>query len=134
MYDEYHIRQKAKQDSNLDPGHWIGILLAIVLMCLCIAKCQAQSVQKARIDTIMCHNECIDKFVSTKTAKGTIKYFAVYNDKRQDVSELIPVPSSVMTYIIVCKENGIEPSLAIRLRNGIITSLMRYKPKYVRRR
>lgn len=132
MYDEYHIRERAKRDSNLDPGHWLGLLMIIVVLCLCAAKCNAQT--KARIDTMVCHNECIDKFVTTKTEKGTTKYFAVYNDKRQEVSELIPVPASVMTYITVCKQNGIEPSLAIRLRNGIITSLMRYKPKYVKRK
>lgn len=131
MHDEYQIRNKAKQDSNLDPGHWLGFIMLLVIFLLICAHACAQS--KAKVDTMYCNVACIEKFVSTQTENGKTKFFAVYNDKRQNVSDLIPVPLSVMTYINVCRQNGITPSLAIRLRNGIVTGLMRYKPKYVRR-
>lgn len=129
--DEYQIRKKAKYDSNMDPGHWLG-LIAIIIICLLLAtqRCKAQT---AKIDTMRCYPECIEKIVTTTTDAGKIKYFAVYNDKKQNVSDLIPIPQSVMTYIKVCRQNGIVPSLAIRLRNGSITSIMRYKPRYVRK-
>lgn len=132
MCDEYQIREKAKNDSNLDPGHWLGLIIIIAILCLLSARACAQT-PKARVDTMYCNIACIEKFVSTQTENGKTKFFAVYNDKRQNVSDLIPVPLSVMTYINVCRQNGITPSLAIRLRNGIITGLMRYKLKYVRR-
>ena len=132
MHDEYQIRKKAKQDSNLDPGHWLGLFALIIILLLVGTRGCAQT--KAKIDTMYCNPACIEKYVTTTTEAGKLKVFAVYNDKRQDVSDLIPVPQSVYTYIKVCKQNGITPSLAIRLRNGIITGLMRYKPKYVRRK
>ena len=133
MYDEYHIRKKAKQDSNLDPGHWLGLIALLVILFLICTRACAQNA-KARIDTMYCNPTCIEKYITTTTESGKIKIFAVYNSKQQDVSDIIPVPQSVYTYIKVCKQNGITPSLAIRLRNGIITGLMRYKPKYVKRK
>lgn len=132
MYDEYQIRGKAKKDSNLDPGHWLGFLMLIIMLLFIANQCHGQS-KAVSIDTIACHNECIDKFVYTTTEKGTVKYFAVYNCKKQQISDLIPVSKTVMIYINTCKENGIVPSLAIRLKNGIITNIIRYKPKYVRK-
>ena len=133
MYDEYHIRKKAKQDSNLDPGRWLGfIALLVILLLICTRACAQNA--KARIDTMYCNPACIEKYITTTTESGKIKIFAVYSSKQQDVSDIIPVPQSVYTYIKVCKQNGITPSLAIRLRNGIITGLMRYKPKYVKRK
>ena len=132
MHDEYQIRNKAKQDSNLDPGHWLGLFALIIILLLVGTRGCAQT--KAEIDTMYCNPACIEKYVTTTTEAGKLKVFAVYNDKRQDVSDLIPVPQSVYTYIKVCKQNGITPSLAIRLRNGIITGLMRYKPKYIKQK
>lgn len=129
MYDEYQIRKKAKQDSNLDPGHWLGFAIIIIFFLVCAKGC-AQT--KAKVDTMYCNPVCIEKYVTATTETGKVKVFAVYNSKQQDVSDLIPVPQSVYTYIKVCKQNGITPSLGIRLRNGVITGIIRYKPKYMR--
>lgn len=121
-------------NNKIDPGFWIGLLLVLILMS-CTMKCQAQTRQQtAQIDTMMCHYSCITKVVQTTTSKGTAKYYAIYDCKHTGVSDMIPISPSVMEYINLCKTNGIEPSLAIRLRNGIITSIIKYKPKYIRKR
>ena len=109
--------------------------ILMYLMLLFIATdCTAQTKSTAVIDTMVCHNECIDKFVSTQTAQGKERIYAVYNDTKNDISELIPVTQSMMAYIKTCEQNKIKPNLAIRLRNGVITGLIRYKHKYVRRK
>lgn len=37
----------------------------------------------------------------------------------------------VVDYISTCKQFSLEPTLGIRLRNGVITSIVRYKIKFV---
>lgn len=104
------------------------ILFALILG---ILSCNAQQKQYA-LDTMMLKPECIEKIVQSTTVKGTVKYFVVYKDKQQKIEELIPISQSVLTYVQTCKQYGIVPSLAIRLRNGIITNVIRYKPQYHR--
>lgn len=106
------------------------LLLALLLMTLGAIKACAQT---AQIDTMLCKVECIKKFVQTTTEKGKTKVFAVYEDRQNDISDLIPVSQTVYTYIVNCRANSIEPHLGIRLRNGQITSIIRYRPKYIRR-
>ena len=118
--------------NSLDPGHYIGLFIIVALFTFGTVKACAQT-QKAQYDTILCKNECIDKYVEEKTKTGKIKFYAIYNDTKNDISELIPVTQSVMSYIRLCGENNIKPSLGIKLKNGQIQSLIRYKPKYVRR-
>ena len=118
--------------NSLDPGHYIGLFIIVALFTFGTVKACAQT-QKAQYDTILCKNECIDKYVEEKTKTGKTKFYAIYNDTKNDISELIPVTQSVMSYIRLCGENNIKPSLGIKLKNGQIQSLIRYKPKYVRR-
>lgn len=110
----------------LDPGFWIGLILLGILFAMPVCC-------KAQCDTIKCHNECIQKIIPQKTKSGKIKLYAVYTDSTYDISDLIPVSESVLTYIDMCKKNGIKPSLGIRFRNGQITSIVRYKNKYKRK-
>lgn len=94
------------------------------------SKCHAQ--QKAAIDTMACKVECIKQIVQKPSANGkTVKYLAVYVDKSAGFSEIIPISKSVVDYISTCKQFSIEPTLGIRLRNGVITSIVRYKIKFV---
>ena len=101
----------------------------LILFCFFALTASAQK-QTAQIDTIACHNECINKFTTTTTAKGTVKVYAVYNCKHNGVSDLIPVSKTVWEYITLCRQNGVKPSLGIRLRNGQISSIIKYKQKY----
>lgn len=115
---------------------WVKITLIIALIVmfigLFVTKCNAQSyVQKpkAQYDTVYCDAKCIVKYTSTiSQTTGKPKYFAVYKDVANKINELIPVSQTVYTYIETCKANGIEPSLGIKLRNGQISSLIRFKP------
>ena len=94
------------------------------------SKCQAQ--QKAEIDTMVCKVECIKQIVQKPSVNGkTVKYMAVYVDKSAGFSEIIPISKSVVDYIDTCKQFSLEPTLGIRLRNGVITSIVRYKIKFV---
>ena len=107
-----------EKPENQSPGPLIAIVIIIMLLLL-TSKCQAQ--QKAAIDTMVC-TECYGK---------TVKYLAVYVDKSAGFSEIIPISKSVVDYINTCKQFSIEPTLGIRLRNGVITSIVRYKIKFV---
>ena len=116
-----------------EPDHGPSTLIAlvvIILLLLLTSKCHAQ--QKAAIDTMICKVECIKQIVQQPSSNGkTVKYMAVYVDKSAGFSEIIPVSKSVVGYINVCKQFSVEPTLGIRLRNGVITSIVRYKIKFV---
>ena len=116
-----------------EPDHSSGPLIAIVViitLLLMTSKCHAQ--QKAVIDTMTCKVECIKQIVQKPSSNGkTVKYMAVYVDKSAGFSEIIPISKSVVDYISTCKQFSIEPTLGIRLRNGVITSIVRYKIKFV---
>ena len=115
------------------PDHGPSTLIAlvvIILLLLLTSKCHAQ--QKAAIDTMVCKVECIKQIVQQPSSNGkTVKYMAVYIDKKVGFSEIIPISKSVVDYINVCKQFSVEPTLGIRLRNGVITSIVRYKIKFV---
>jgi archaellin len=109
---------------------WVIAVVIITMLLFVTAKCQAQ--QKAAIDTMVCKVECIKQIVQKPSANGkTVKYMAVYVDKSAGFSEIIPISKSVVDYINTCKQFSIKPTLGIRLRNGVITSIVRYKIKFV---
>lgn len=111
------------------PSSLIALVVIIILLLL-TSKCHAQ--QKAAIDTMICKVECIKQIVQKPSANGkTVKYMAVYVDKSAGFSEIIPISKSVVDYIDTCKQFSLEPTLGIRLRNGVITSIVRYKIKFV---
>lgn len=114
---------------KLDPGFWIGVILLILFIVISVNKCNAQ--QYHRYDTIPCQIECIKKFVTSNNTK-TEKIYAIYTTK--DISDLIPVNKTVFQYICECRRNGIEPSLGIRLKDGQLLSIIRYKKKYIIKR
>lgn len=115
------------------PDHGPDLLIAIVVIAMLLlltSKCHAQ--QKAEIDTMVCKVECIKQIVQQPSSNGkTVKYLAVYVDKSAGFSEVIPISKSVVDYINVCKQFSIAPNIGIRLRNDVITSIVRYKIKFV---
>ena len=83
---------------------------------------------------MVCKVECIKQIVQQPSDNGkAVKYLAAYIDKSAEFSEVIPISKSVVDYINTCKQFSIEPTLGIRLRNGVITSIIRYKIKFVRK-
>lgn len=122
------IKLYEKPDKH-NPGPLVALVVIIILLLL-TSKCHAQ--QKAAIDTMVCKVECIKQIVQKPSDNGkTVKYLAVYVDKSAGFSEIIPISKSVVDYISTCKQFSIEPTLGIRLRNGVITSIVRYKIKFV---
>ena len=120
---------KLYEKPDHSPGPLIALVVIIILLLL-TSKCHAQ--QKAAIDTMVCKVECIKQIVQQPSSNGkTVKYMAVYIDKKIGFSEIIPISKSVVDYINVCKKFSVEPTLGIRLRNGVITSIVRYKIKFV---
>lgn len=120
-----------EKPENHSPGPLIAIVVIIILL-LMTSKCHAQ--QKAVIDTMVCKVECIKQIVQKPSSNGkTVKHMAVYIDKSAGFSEVIPISKSVVDYINTCKQFSIEPTLGIRLRNGVITSIVRCKVKFVRK-
>lgn len=122
------VKLYEKPDKH-SPDPLIAIIVIMILLFM-TSKCQAQ--QKAVIDTMVCNVECIKQIVQKPSANGkTVKYMAVYVDKSAGFSEIIPISKSVVDYIDTCKQFSLEPTLGIRLRNGVITSIVRYKIKFV---
>ena len=121
------VKLYEKPDHSPDP--LIAIIVIMILLFM-TSKCRAQ--QKAAIDTMTCKVECIKQIVQKPSANGkTVKYMAVHVDKSAGFSEIIPISKSVVDYISTCKQFSLEPTLGIRLRNGVITSIVRYKIKFV---
>lgn len=122
------VKLYEKPDKN-NPGPLVALVI-VVLLLLLTSKCHAQ--QKAAIDTMVCKVECIKQIVQQPSSNGkTVKYMAVYVDKSAGFSEVIPISKSVVDYINTCKQFSIAPNIGIRLRNGVITSIVRYKIKFV---
>lgn len=111
-----------------EPQYILGLIVLAILIFISI-KCHGQRTT-AVVDTIPCKIECIHKFITEPTKSGGERIYAVYNDIRNDVSDLIPVSQSVYKYIKLCELNAIKPKLGIRLRNGQITSIVKYKQHY----
>lgn len=120
---------KLYEKPDHSPGPLIALVVIIILLLL-TSKCHAQ--QKAAIDTMVCKVECIKQIIQQPSSNGkTVKYMAVYVDRSAGFLEIIPISKSVVNYINVCKRFSVEPTLGIRLRNGVITSIVRYKIKFV---
>lgn len=112
---------------------WIIAIIVIIMLIIATAKCHAQSKATAQVDTMVCKTECIKKIIQKTSQKGTVRYYAVYNDPSIKFSEIIPISKTVMDYIEMCNQNSVKPTLGIKLRNGVVSTIIRYKIKFVRK-
>ena len=117
------------------PGHngseWVIAIVMVVMMLFCTAKCHAAD--QVKVDTMVCKTECIQKIIQKTSSKGTVRYYAVYNDPSIKFAEIIPISKTVMDYIEMCNQNSIRPTLGIKLRNGVVSTIIRYKVRFVRK-
>lgn len=97
----------------------IIILFAIHIF---VTICHAQ-----QIDTIKCDYKYVELY-NIKTPQGKIKYYVVY--RHPEIQEIIQTSQTVVEYIKLCEQKGIQPSLGLRLKNGRITSVIRLPKKY----
>ena len=111
-------------ENNNGDNVWAIVFILILLRLACTIKCSAQ---KAKVDTIYCNPTCVIRYVQIEGSTGKMRTYAVYKDVKNNIQDLIPVSQSVMEYIKLCKQNGIESTLGIRIRNGQISSLVKYK-------
>ena len=118
------------QDPENNNGNnvWAIVFILILLLLACTIKCSAQ---KAKVDTVYCNPTCVIRYVQIEGSTGKMRTYAVYKDVKNNIQDLIPVSQSVMEYIKLCKQNGIESTLGIRIRNGQISSLVKYKNKFI---
>lgn len=120
-----------EKPDNHNSGWGIAIIVIIMLLVL-TAKCHAAD--PVKVDTMVCKTECIKQIVQKPSANGkSVKFYAVYVDNSINFSEIIPISKSVVDYIETCKQFSVKPTLGIRLRNGVISSIVRYKIKFVKR-
>lgn len=117
------------KDEGIQPGFWIGLAMVILLLVFTTKHCHG----KAVYDTIPCRTECIQKFIEQPTKSGNSRIFAVYTDEENNITDLIPVSGAVYDYIVLCKSNSVKPSLGIKLRDGQIYSIIKYKKRYVKK-
>lgn len=118
------------QDPENNNGNkvWAAVFILTLLLLMCTIKCSAQ---KAKVDTIYCNPTCVIRYVQIEGSTGKMRTYAVYKDVKNNIQDLIPVSQSVMEYIKLCRQNGVEPTLGVRIRNGQIASIIKYKLKIV---
>lgn len=104
---------------------WLLLLIAICV----VDKCSAQTKTIAVYDTICIRAQQVEK-LTKPNEKGSCQAVVNFDGKTK---ELVNVSKSVREYILMCKEENIEPNLAIKLRNGIVSSLIRFRPKFKKR-
>lgn len=110
---------------------WIIAIVIIIMLLTLTARCHAAD--PVKVDTMLCKTECIQKIIQQTSPKGTIRYYAVYSDPSIKFSEIIPISKSVMEYMQLCKQYSIKPTLGIKLRNSVVSGIIRYKIKFVKR-
>jgi hypothetical protein len=117
-------------ENNNGDKVWAAVFILTLLLLMCTMRCSAQKTQ-AKVDTVYCNPAYVVKYVQIEGSTGKMRTYAVYKDVKNNIQDLIPVSQSVMEYIKLCKQNGIESTLGIRIRNGQISSLVKYKNKFI---
>ena len=112
---------------------WLIIAFITMLLLLFTKNVFGQTKTTVKPDTVLCKTECIIKYVQTETKSGKTKVYAVYKDEKNNIAELIPVSQSVLDYIKLCDQNNLKPTLGIKVKDGQIVSLIRYKPKLIKK-
>lgn len=102
--------------------------MSMVLLVLLTSLSVCAQKQDAIVDTIPIRLEQYIKAFTKPNDKGARK--AVFKDGSYE--DLISCSKTVYEYIVECKENNIIPSVAIRVRNGQVVSLIKLKKRYGR--
>ena len=121
-----------KKEIEIDPK-WLIIAFIMMIMLLFTKNVFGQTKTTVKPDTVLCKTECIVKYVQSETKSGKTKVYAVYKDEKNNIAELIPVSQSVLDYVKLCDQNNLKPTLGIKVKNGQIVSLIRYKPKFIKK-
>lgn len=109
-------------NSNPNDKWWVAAIIVLALLWFVNAFWSPARAQK--LDTIQINHTNIQKIVQKSTAKS-IRYYAVYEDGT--FSDIIPIGKTVIEYLETCKEYNLRPQLGIKLKDGQIVSIVRYK-------
>lgn len=112
---------------------WLIIAFITMLLLLFTKNVFGQTKTTVKPDTILCKTECIVKYIQTETKSGKVKTYVVYKDEKNGIEELIPISQTVLDYVKLCGQNNLKPTLGIKVKNGQIVSLIRYKPRLIRK-
>nr|DAK09290.1 MAG TPA: hypothetical protein [Crassvirales sp.] len=121
-----------KKEIEIDPK-WLIIAFIMMIMLLFTKNVFGQTKTTVKPDTVLCKTECIVKYVQTESKSGKVKTYAVYKDEKNGIEELIPISQTVLDYVKLCGQNNLKPTLGIKVKNGQIVSLIRYKPRLIRK-
>lgn len=75
---------KEDDHDQLDSGHKIVLIFLLFILMLFVNRACAQT---AQYDTAIVRYQNIERIGSQTTDKGTVRYYAVYNDKQENISE-----------------------------------------------
>lgn len=75
---------KEDDHDQLDSGHKIVLIFLLFILMLFVNRACAQT---AQYDTAIVRYQNIERIVSQTTDKGAVRYYAVYNDKQENISE-----------------------------------------------
>lgn len=122
----------SKKEIEISPK-WLIIAFVTMLLLLFAKNVFGQTKTTVKPDTVLCKTECIVKYVQTESKSGKVKVYAVYKDEKNGIEELIPISQTVLDYVKLCGQNNLKPTLGIKVKNGQIVSLIRYKPKFIKK-
>lgn len=114
---------------NNDDRWWIAALITVLLLWFLNAFWNPTRAQK--LDTIRIDVNNIEKIIEKSTPKS-VRYYAVYKDA--NVSDIVPIGKTVIEYIQLYKQNGIKPSIGLKLKDGRIVSIIKIPKKYAKAR
>lgn len=112
----------SKEEINSDKW-WVAAIITVILLFML----NAFTARAQKLDTLRANPQCITKVIEKQTPKS-VRYYAVYNEG--NIQDIIPIGKSVLEYMQICKENGIKPSLGLKLKDGRITSIIKLQRRY----
>lgn len=111
--------------------NWEKAVLLILLLAAIIflpQHCNAQEKEPVRYDTIAIdYSNILKTFTKVSSSGKTVKMYCVYSYK--GVKDLTNISKSVIQYISMCEEAGIEPQLALKLKDGEVISVIKAKAR-----
>ena len=123
---------------------WL-ILLLIAVCVLPLCKCNAQDElpfrakaqtaikptsqqTEAKMDTVVLDYGAIKNiFGKTSSSGKSVRYYVVYTYKGEQ--DITTTGKSVLEYIEICKEAGINPRLALKVKDGRVVSIIKAPSK-----
>lgn len=114
---------------------WLVPAIIIVVAVLILPqKCGActlsasTEIKVENVDTIALYPNQIQSIFQKPSSTGkSMKYYVVYTYK--GVQDITTTTKSVIDYVEICKDAKIEPRLALKIKDGLVVSIIKQKTK-----